>query len=115
MGVIASLVVFTIGAVLRFATHFQSSTWDIRTIGDILMVVAVIGFLLAVFAWAYWDGFGGRMANRTTILSRPATPPVYGPQGYARTSYDGAIYGLDEAGVVEGMPAETVIEEERAL
>lgn len=106
MGIVSSLVVFTIGAVLRFATNFHSAVWNFRTIGDILMVVGVVGFLLAAFAWAYWDGFGGRSARRTSILSRPAAPPVYGPNGYARTTYDGAVYGLDEM---------TVVEEERAV
>jgi hypothetical protein len=94
MGAVISLIVFAIGAIFRFATNVQSSTFNIRTIGDILMIVGVIGFVLAALSWAYWDGFGwpgGARRTRSTVVRKPAEP-VYGPNGYARTTYEPAGY-----------------------
>lgn len=89
---IVSIVVAAIGAILRFATNVHSATWNVRTIGDILMIVGIFGFVVATMAWAYWDGWGfgpGGMARsrRTTIIGGTGDP-VYGPHGYARTTYD---------------------------
>jgi hypothetical protein len=89
MGVAVGIIVAAVGAILRFATNFHSATWNIRTIGDILMIVGVVAFVLSVLAWAYWDGFGGggTVHRRHIVVQEPA-PPVYGPDGYARTTYD---------------------------
>lgn len=92
MGFIVSLVVVAVGAILRYATNVHSATWNIRTIGDILMVVGVVGFALSAIDWAYWEGWGpggtGRHHRRTTVVHDAAGPPVHGADGYARTTYD---------------------------
>jgi hypothetical protein len=86
MGFVVGILVVTVGAILRYATDFHSSTWNVRTIGDILMIVGVVGCVLAAAAWAYWDGFAGRRA-RTVYRQASSLPPVHGPDGYARTTY----------------------------
>jgi len=112
---VVSIVVAAIGAILRFATNVHSATWNIRTIGDILMIVGIFGFVLAALAWAYWDGWGfgpgGTARTRRTIIAN-TREPVYGPNGYARTTYDagcpvGPAAPLDPTG-----PVGTVMEEE---
>ena len=65
MGVATSIVVFAIGAILRFATTVQSSSFNVHTIGVILMVVGVVGFLASLVFWASWGGFGGWNRSRT--------------------------------------------------
>lgn len=65
MGVATSIVVFAIGAILRFATTVQSSNFNVHTIGVILMVVGVVGFLASLVFWASWGGFGGMRRTRT--------------------------------------------------
>ncbi len=64
MGVAASIVVFAIGAILKFATTVHSSHFNIQTIGVILMVVGVVGFIASIIFWASWGGFGGRSRSR---------------------------------------------------
>jgi hypothetical protein len=64
MGVATSIVVFAIGAILKFATTVHSSNFNIQTIGVILMVVGVIGFIVSIIFWASWGGFGGRSRSR---------------------------------------------------
>ncbi len=64
MGVGTSIVVFAIGAILRFATTVQSSTFNVHTIGVILMVVGAVGFVVSVIYWSSWGGFSGWHRSR---------------------------------------------------
>ena len=64
MGLATSIVVFAVGAILKFATTVHSSSFNIQTIGVILMVVGVVGFIVSIIFWASWGGFGGRSRSR---------------------------------------------------
>ncbi|MGH9114774.1 MAG: hypothetical protein ACRDWW_02995 [Acidimicrobiales bacterium] len=66
MGVAVSIIVFAIGAILKFATTVQSSNFNIQTIGIILMIVGAVGFVVSLFFWASWGGFGGTRRRRQT-------------------------------------------------
>jgi hypothetical protein len=72
MGVGTSIVVFAIGAILKFATNVHTSSFNIQTIGVILMIVGAVGFVISLFFWGSWGGFGGVSRRRT----------VYGDTGY---------------------------------
>lgn len=62
MGIVPSLIVVAVGAILSFAIHVTNSHgFDLNTIGVILMVVGGIGFLLSCVFWSSWGGF-----HRTT-------------------------------------------------
>ena len=65
MGVVTSIVVFAIGAILRFATTVHSSSFNVHTVGIILMAVGVVGLLASLIFWASWGGFGSWRQNRT--------------------------------------------------
>ena len=65
MGVATSIVVFAIGAILKFTTTVHSSNFNIQTIGVILMVVGAVGFVVSLIFWASWGGFGGSRRSRT--------------------------------------------------
>lgn len=73
MGVATSIVLFAIGAILRFATTVHSSDFNIQTIGVILMIVGVVGFIVSLLFWASWGGFGGgsRSRARRTVYRQP--------------------------------------------
>jgi hypothetical protein len=58
MGIGVSLILIAIGAVIVFATTFN-------TIGWILLAVGALGILLSLVFWTSWGGFGGR---RETIV-----------------------------------------------
>jgi len=58
MGISSSLILFAVGAVLRFAISVTTSGVDIHTIGVILMIVGAVGFVVSLFYWSSWGGFG---------------------------------------------------------
>ena len=60
MGIVPSLIVVAIGAILSFAINVTNSHgFNLNTIGVILMVVGGIGFLLSCVFWSTWGGFHG--------------------------------------------------------
>jgi hypothetical protein len=67
MGVGTSIVVFAIGAILRFATTVSTSNFNIHTIGVILMIVGAVGFLVSLVFWSSWGGFGGYSRRRRSV------------------------------------------------
>jgi hypothetical protein len=70
MGITTSIIVFAVGAILRFATSVQSTNFNVHTIGVILMIVGVVGFVISIVFWASWGGFGGSHASRRTTVYR---------------------------------------------
>ena len=73
MGVSTSIIVFAIGAILRYATSVQSTHFNIQTIGVILMIVGIVGFVVSLVFWASWGGFGGMRRRRTVYDQRDGT------------------------------------------
>ncbi|HUE61009.1 MAG TPA: hypothetical protein VMO88_15680 [Acidimicrobiales bacterium] len=69
MGVGTSIVVFAIGAIMKFATNVHSSSFNIQTIGVILMAVGAVGFIVSLFFWGSWGGFGGGYRRRRAVYS----------------------------------------------
>lgn len=70
MGLTSSIIIFAVGAILKFATTVHSSSFNIQTIGVILMIVGVVGFIASMVFWASWGGFGGRSRSRR-VLQQP--------------------------------------------
>jgi hypothetical protein len=71
MGIGASLVLAAAGAVMLWAVDATTSGFDIHTAGAILLVVGAIGFVVSLFFWSSWGGFGtagGR--DRDVIIDR---------------------------------------------
>jgi hypothetical protein len=69
MGLGVSLILIAVGAVLAWAVHVQnSSTFDVNTIGIILLIVGVIGALLSMIFWSSWAGPGYFTRRRTTYV-----------------------------------------------
>lgn len=75
MGVGTSIVVFAVGAILKFATSVHSSSFNIQTIGVILMIVGAVGFLISLAFWGSWGGFGGA-SRRRTVYQDPVSGTV---------------------------------------
>jgi hypothetical protein len=64
-GLVASLIVFAVGAILDFAvtaSQYQHG-FNIRTVGVILMIVGAVGAFLSLVAFA----FGGSRRHRTVV------------------------------------------------
>ncbi len=73
MGMGTSLIVFAVGAILRFAVTVTARGFNLHTIGVILMIVGAVGFLLSLALWGSWGGFGGGTTRRKrTVVEGPS-------------------------------------------
>ncbi len=54
------------GAVLLWGVEADVSGVNIHTIGVILLVVGIAGFIISLFFWSSWGGFGG--GRDTTVI-----------------------------------------------
>jgi hypothetical protein len=70
MGISVSLLLVAAGAILAFAVHASSGTFNVHTIGIILLVVGAIGVVISLVFWSSWGGFGRDRATNTTIIER---------------------------------------------
>ena len=72
MGMVVSLLLIAVGAILRFAVSAEVESWDLQTTGVILMTVGGLGVILSLVFWSSWGGF----SRRTTVVEAPvATEP----------------------------------------
>jgi hypothetical protein len=70
MGIVLSLLLIAVGAVLRFAVSASVTGWDLQTTGVILMAVGALGVILSLIFWSTWGGIN----RRTTVVdAAPAT------------------------------------------
>jgi hypothetical protein len=59
MGVGTSLILIAAGAILRWAVSVSTNGVDVHTIGIILLIIGIVGFVVSLFFWSSWGGFGG--------------------------------------------------------
>ena len=57
MGISVSLMLSAAGAILLWGVNATANGINIHTIGAILLVVGIIGFVLSMFFWSTWGGF----------------------------------------------------------
>ena len=71
MGIGTSLLLFAVGAILKYAVTADVSGIDLDTVGVILMIVGAIGFVLSLF-WMtlYADRRRGTVVERD-VVDRP--------------------------------------------
>lgn len=72
MGIGTGLVLFAVGAIMRFAVSVTATGFNIHTIGVILMIVGGVACLISLAFWSSWGGFGGSGSRRETTVSGPA-------------------------------------------
>ena len=58
MGLVISLIVIAVGAILAFAVNNEPSGVNIDVVGWILMIIGLVGFLLTLAFWSSWWGPG---------------------------------------------------------
>lgn len=79
MGMSMSLLVVAAGAILIWAVDATVSGLNIQTVGVILLVVGIVGFVASLFFWSSWGGFGARTVSRQTVVDPAPRPPVEPP------------------------------------
>jgi hypothetical protein len=77
MGLVISMVMITVGAIMRFAVSATAEGFNVGTVGMILMLVGVLGAVMSIVFWASWGGFGPRGAGRSVITRTVAAPPQH--------------------------------------
>jgi hypothetical protein len=69
VGIGVSLILIAAGAIITFAINVSTdSSFNLHTIGIILLVVGIIGAVMSMIFWSSWGGFGGR--HDTTVVER---------------------------------------------
>jgi hypothetical protein len=58
MGIIISLILIAVGAILTWGVNATSSSINIDVVGVILMVVGFVLFLISLLLWRTWWGAG---------------------------------------------------------
>ena len=84
MTVGAALLLIAVGAILRFAVQTVSTHgFNVHTIGDILMLVGILGLVLWMLVWSPW---APRRRGSTVRRSSTVVPPrdARDPEVYRR-------------------------------
>lgn len=71
MGIGTSIVLFAAGAILRFAVSIHTANVNWYVVGDILMVVGVVGLVISLI----WIATSSRRGT-TTVVSRDSEPTL---------------------------------------
>ncbi len=74
MGVTASLLLSAVGAILIWAVSATTSGVNIHTVGVILLIAGIVGFVISLFFWSSWGGFQG-VGSRTTVTREERPQP----------------------------------------
>ena len=75
MGVLLSLVITATGLILALAVHpTDPGSVDVNTVGWILFVVGLVGFILDLVLWSSW-GPGYLRRDATYVERRPMYAP----------------------------------------
>jgi hypothetical protein len=95
MGLAVSLIITAVGLILALAVHPTGSHQvDVNTVGWILFLVGLVGFILDLLLWSEW---GPGYMRRTTGAA--------GPPGYpARRVVGGRRTVVEEEEVAPGPP-----------
>jgi len=74
MGLGASIVIFAIGAILKWGVTTTASGLNLGAIGVILMVVGVVGALISALFLATWSPYPRRRMTRDTYSDGTDAP-----------------------------------------
>ena len=78
MGLVVSLILIAVGAILVWGVNAESTDFNVDAVGVILMVVGFVGFVLSLVMWRSWWGPGAFVSRRTYVEGgRGARDPYY--------------------------------------
>ena len=75
MGFGVSIFLVAAGAILAFAVNTDLQGVNIHTIGWILLIVGLVGFVLSMIFWSSWAGPGYWTNRRRTTYVDEGPPP----------------------------------------
>jgi hypothetical protein len=79
MGLVISLILIAIGAILIWGVNAESTDFNVTAVGVILMIIGFVAFLLSLLMWRSWWGPGAFVSRRTYVEGGAAPPadPYY--------------------------------------
>ena len=83
MGLVVSLILIAVGAILIWGVNAESTDFNVDAVGVILMIVGFVAFLLSLMMWRSFWGPGALASRRTYVDDRAAAPPA-DPYGGSR-------------------------------
>jgi hypothetical protein len=75
MGLVVSLILIAVGAILVWGVNAESTDFNVDAIGVILMIVGLVAFLLSLVMWRSWWGPGAFVSRRTYVEGGPPADP----------------------------------------
>jgi hypothetical protein len=80
MGLVVSLILIAVGAILIWGVNAESTDFNVDAVGVILMIVGFVAFLLSLMMWRSFWGPGAFMSRRTYVdRGGAAAPPAADP------------------------------------
>jgi hypothetical protein len=77
MGLVVSLILIAVGAILVWGVNAESTDFNVDAIGVILMIVGLVAFLLSLLMWRSWWGPGAFVSRRTYVEGGPPAGASY--------------------------------------
>jgi hypothetical protein len=79
MGIVASMFLIAVGAIMRFAVTMQGHGFNVHTAGVVLLIIGIVGALLSIAFWASWGGLGRyrRTYRPATVIAEQPTTTVH--------------------------------------
>ena len=75
MGLSFSLLLAAAGAAMIWAVSATVSGVNIHTVGVIVLIVGIVGFVTSLFFWSSWGGFGRAAAEASPAAGvQPSKP-----------------------------------------
>jgi hypothetical protein len=81
MGLVVSLILIAVGAILVWGVNAESSDLNVDAVGVILMIVGLVGFVLSLLLWRSWWGPGAFVSRRTYVEGGASRPDPYYDRG----------------------------------
>ena len=70
MGIGTGILLFAVGAIMRYAVTVQTEGFNLHTIGIILMIAGVATTVLSMLFWQSWGGFRRGVREGTVVRER---------------------------------------------
>jgi hypothetical protein len=78
MGLVVSLILIAVGAILVWGVNATSTDFNVDAVGVILMIVGLVAFLLSLLMWRSWWGPGAFVSRRTYVEGGAPAADPYG-------------------------------------
>lgn len=69
MGLVVSLILIAVGAILTWAVTDTSNAVNLAAVGVVLMIVGLVGFIVDLMLWSSWGP--GYLRRRTVAAAGP--------------------------------------------